>query len=145
MTDRPPHRLELQSRVRFQSRAFQIRQSRAVLLHSAIRTSAMVVVVCVYLLSVVVDFASCSSVSVQPSDVAQASLGTFNFKELDEIVYDIEILKVPIPEPSRDLGVHSEGDRSLSNGDESISLDDETNKPDDINTNHSEVLCINRE
>ena len=44
-----------------------------------------------------VDYASCST--IRPSDVAPNSFGTFNFRELEEVIYDIEILKVPIPEP----------------------------------------------
>lgn len=124
-------------------------------LYPAVRTSAMVlIVICLYFLSAVVGYASCSSQStVHPSDVAPNSFGTFNFKELEE-VYDIEILKVPVPEPATDLdstlsikdsGGDTDGDAEqtvvdlLSDG-ESEEQSDKTLTVDDNRITHSEVL-----
>ena len=107
-----------------------------------------------YFLSAVVGYASCSSQStVHPSDVAPNSFGTFNFKELEEVVYDIEILKVPVPEPATDLdstlsikdsiGV-TDGDAEqtvvdLPSDGESEEQTDKTLTVDDSRITHSEV------
>ena len=58
----------------------------------------------VYLLSAIVGYVSCSQSAILPSDVAPNSFGTFDFDELKDIIYDIEILKVPIPEPVEGFG-----------------------------------------
>lgn len=115
--DRSPHQaaeqVNSQSRpetfVRFQSRATHRTQGHyhPPTIHSPLGTSAMVLLLTyMYFLSAVVGYASCDSQStatVRPSDVAPNSFGMFNLKELDEVVYDIEILKVPVPEPQTDL------------------------------------------
>ena len=83
-------------RERVQTRTMS-RLSPGGLIPSAVKTSALILTVSLYLLS---DLANCSSASVQASDVAQATLGTYNLKELEEVVYSIEIRSVPLPEPS---------------------------------------------
>ena len=150
---RPETCVKLQSRTTYRAQ----HHCHSIPLHSAVRTSAMVfIVTCMYFLSPVVGYASCSqSHTVRPADVAPNSFGTFNFKELEEIVYDIEILKVPVPEPLTDLdGVHNinkDSDEGNGGGDvepsivpggggESEEQSDETEKADDIKTTHSEVL-----
>lgn len=109
-----------------------------------------VTVVCAYLLGTVVDIGTCSAAttyrSVQAKDVSPTSFGTFNFKELEEIVYDIQILKVPVPEPvdrEDSHAVHNEGD----DGGEIMKAEGknqesnvETEKPDDVKASHLEVL-----
>ena len=142
--------------VRFQSRATHRTQSHyhPLTIHSALGTSVMVLlVICMYFLSAVVGYASCSSqstVTVRPSDVAPNSFGMFNYKELEEVVYDIEILKVPVPEPLTDLdstlnnkdggGIDSDVELDLPSGGENEELSDKTTTVDDIKITHSEVL-----
>lgn len=125
-------------------------------LHPALRTSAIVLIVT----CAVVGYGSCSSWStVRPSDVAPNSFGTFNFQELEEVVYDIEILKVPVPEPppvdvaidstldSKDSGGVADGDAERtavdlppSVGIESDERSEKTTAVDDSGMTHSEVL-----
>ena len=85
---------------------------------------ASVLFLCV--LGVLSDVASCSSVSVQPSDVSPTSFGTFDLKELDEIVYNVEILSVPIPESTLREGLPS----ISANSNEGKSAPDEEAEPD---------------
>ena len=123
-------------------------------LHSSIRTSGMVsiTVVCVYfiILSTVIDIASRTASatmysSVQAKDVSPTSFGTFNVRELEEIVYDIEILKVPVPEPGdrEDLdAAHEEGEDGVERMEEESKNQEsnvETEKPDDAKASHLEV------
>lgn len=165
-TDRSPHQAAEQvysqsrpeSCVKFQSKIMRKTQHKhhPLSLHPAVRTSAMVLIVtCMYFLSAVVGYASCSGQStVRLSDVAPNSFGTFNFKELEEVVYDIEILKVPVPELATDLdstldiedsGGITDGDAKQtvvdipSNG-ESEEQSDKTLTVDDNRITHSEVL-----
>lgn len=114
-----------------------------------------------YFLSAMVDYASCST--IRPSDVAPDSFGTFNFRELEEVIYDIEILKVPIPEPVTDLDsalnvkdsgkVHVDGDAeetvvdlpSDQSDGESEEQSDKTMTVDDSRPAQSEVFDWTRD
>lgn len=109
-----------------------------------------ITVFCVYLLSTVVDIASCStattyrSSSVQAEDVSPTSFGTFNFRELEEVVYDIEILKVPVPEPADcedSDAVNEEGDgvERMEEEGKNQEANVETKKPVDAKASHLEV------
>ena len=124
-------------------------QSKATSLHSAIRSSALaLLIVFVYSLSTAVDLASCSPITaygaIEAKDVAPTSFGTFNFRELEEIVYDIEILKVPVPEPSdhEGLGAQEDGDRLEGmEGKESSEelMSGKAEKLDEAKSSHTEV------
>lgn len=130
-------------------------------LNPVVRTSAVLLIVtCMYFLSAVVSYGSCSShpSTVHLSDVAPNSFGAFNLKEIEEVVYDIEILKVPIPEPAMDLehgtldvkdsgGVRADGDTDqsqtvvdLPSDGESKEESEKTMTVDDNRMTHSEVL-----
>ena len=109
---------------------------------STLKTPAFLsLTVFLYLLSVAVDFASCSSVSVQASDVAQASLGTYNLKEVDEIVYNVEIGSVPLPEPQSSVGEKSKTDSVSINIklEEAVGERSEANGRRDVENERSEV------
>jgi hypothetical protein len=111
-----------------------------------------------YLLSAMVGYASSSSgqsTTIRPADVAPNSFGTFNFRELEEVIYDIEILKVPVPEPATNLGstldvedsdgVHTTDDGNAGQTvvdlhDESEDRSDKTKTVNDNRRTHSEVL-----
>ena len=136
---RPERHVQIQSKVMCKA---QHKHHPLRLHHAVNRTSAMALTVtCMYFLIAMVDYASCNT--IHPSDVAPNSFGTFNFRELEEVIYDIEILKVPVPEPVTDLdgtlntfkdgGVHADGD---ADGDTVIDLpsdpsDSESEEPND--------------
>ena len=129
MAERTPHHRSNLEQVHPQSRmnaCARLQASCPVVVSS--RTSSTVavyfyVVVSVCLWSVLVELASCASASVQASDVSPTSFGTFNLREIEEVVYNVEIHTVPVPETLTTTeeslaAVHSKESETKSSGED---------------------------